>query len=223
MQKQFLAALVTMSSAVAVPLSPSIGAIVSGSATASGGGGFAIITAPTTVDGGNTGSPPTPSVNVQAFSEQQAFVLTSALTVGGVLLGAGTTISSYYVNYFPNTLPNVTAKAASGTITFDAPILAIASTTGDLAATDIFGNPGTTYGGAYSARGLETGDFATFTGDEVNFSVAVSYPGDSFRVLTAQTTQAAQAPEPASWAMMIVGFGAIGAAMRRRKLAVDFA
>ena len=31
------------------------------------------------------------------------------------------------------------------------------------------------------------------------------------------------APEPASWAMMITGFGAIGAAMRRRRTAVSFA
>ena len=30
-------------------------------------------------------------------------------------------------------------------------------------------------------------------------------------------------PEPASWAMMLAGFGAIGAAMRRRQVAVRFA
>ncbi|HMI20550.1 MAG TPA: PEPxxWA-CTERM sorting domain-containing protein [Sphingomonas sp.] len=30
------------------------------------------------------------------------------------------------------------------------------------------------------------------------------------------------APEPASWAMMVVGFGLAGAAMRRRRIAVDF-
>lgn len=33
----------------------------------------------------------------------------------------------------------------------------------------------------------------------------------------------AAVPEPATWAMMIVGFGAVGGAMRRRKVAVSFA
>jgi hypothetical protein len=30
-------------------------------------------------------------------------------------------------------------------------------------------------------------------------------------------------PEPASWAMMIGGFGMVGAAMRRRRTAIRFA
>ena len=37
------------------------------------------------------------------------------------------------------------------------------------------------------------------------------------------TPTSSAAPEPASWAMMIAGFGAIGMAMRRRKVAVSFA
>ncbi|MBO9669954.1 MAG: PEP-CTERM sorting domain-containing protein [Sphingobium sp.] len=30
-------------------------------------------------------------------------------------------------------------------------------------------------------------------------------------------------PEPASWALMIAGFGVVGAGLRRRKLAIRFA
>jgi hypothetical protein len=30
-------------------------------------------------------------------------------------------------------------------------------------------------------------------------------------------------PEPATWAMMVIGFGAVGAAMRRRSVRVRFA
>ena len=37
------------------------------------------------------------------------------------------------------------------------------------------------------------------------------------------SADASAAPEPATWAMMISGFGLIGAAMRRRKFAVRFA
>ena len=33
----------------------------------------------------------------------------------------------------------------------------------------------------------------------------------------------AAVPEPASWALMVLGFGAIGSALRRRKIAVSFA
>ena len=37
------------------------------------------------------------------------------------------------------------------------------------------------------------------------------------------TPTSSAAPEPASWAMMIAGFGLLGAAMRRRKVAMSFA
>lgn len=54
--------------------------------------------------------------------------------------------------------------------------------------------------------------------------IAVSLPGDfdvvpsSGRFVVASTTAtAAAAPEPASWAMLVTGFGLTGAALRRRK------
>ncbi|UAK24031.1 PEPxxWA-CTERM sorting domain-containing protein [Sphingomonas nostoxanthinifaciens] len=50
-------------------------------------------------------------------------------------------------------------------------------------------------------------------------------PGDGTSLVkSAVTITTAAVPEPASWALMLVGFGAAGTAMRsRRKLAVSFA
>lgn len=42
-------------------------------------------------------------------------------------------------------------------------------------------------------------------------------------ITPSQATPAGAVPEPASWAMMMVGFGVVGAAMRRRKAAISFA
>ena len=47
--------------------------------------------------------------------------------------------------------------------------------------------------------------------------IALTYNGPGSLLLPAT------APEPATWAMMITGFGAIGATMRRCKVAVSFA
>ncbi|WP_253717023.1 PEPxxWA-CTERM sorting domain-containing protein [Sphingomonas sp. AP4-R1] len=51
-----------------------------------------------------------------------------------------------------------------------------------------------------------------------------AYPYDSNRGLVTGFNEGASAvPEPASWAMMIGGFGLVGAAMRRRRVSVRFA
>lgn len=42
-------------------------------------------------------------------------------------------------------------------------------------------------------------------------------------VLNSGSVQVTDVPEPASWAMMLVGFGAIGAMVRRRKVSVSYA
>jgi hypothetical protein len=62
-------------------------------------------------------------------------------------------------------------------------------------------------------RGLEDGDIATFTGNRVNTNLSASSPGDYIRVLTVSRA----VPEPATWAMLILGFGAAGSAIRRRR------
>lgn len=45
----------------------------------------------------------------------------------------------------------------------------------------------------------------------------------NFRVASGGFAQAAAVPEPAAWAMFIGGFGLMGSALRRRKVAVSFA
>ena len=51
-----------------------------------------------------------------------------------------------------------------------------------------------------------------------------SYGGPSTNTLNFRIRDAGAVPEPASWALMLAGFGAVGGAMRsRRKAAVTFA
>ncbi len=73
-------------------------------------------------------------------------------------------------------------------------------------------NIGTTFAG--TARSIDFGGTANFTAyDNITFGSAVAGGGTG------------AVPEPATWAMMIGGFGAIGGAMRnrRRKTTVSFA
>ncbi|WP_341850154.1 PEPxxWA-CTERM sorting domain-containing protein [Sphingomonas natans] len=55
--------------------------------------------------------------------------------------------------------------------------------------------------------------------DAIGWNVDFSVLDDpAYRVSTAQlAAQAADVPEPASWALMILGFGAAGCVMRRRR------
>jgi hypothetical protein len=61
-------------------------------------------------------------------------------------------------------------------------------------------------------------DFLDIDGDGVGDQLAVNF---SFRVLGTPITDAI--PEPASWMMMIAGFGLAGASLRRRSVTVRYA
>ncbi|KQT31941.1 hypothetical protein ASG29_08710 [Sphingomonas sp. Leaf412] len=69
-----------------------------------------------------------------------------------------------------------------------------------------------------------------FTGiDLVNFSISGGTPsglsgsGNYFGVDDLQLAASSGVPEPATWALMIMGFGAAGAALRRKKATVSYA
>ena len=91
---------------------------------------------------------------------------------------------------------------------------------------------------AASGGGLQLDDatylYADFSGPQL-FSGSVDMPtfllgnftlfgsdGNSVGTI-AVTSDVAAVPEPASWAMMLVGFGAVGYSLRRRRGAVKFA
>ena len=73
------------------------------------------------------------------------------------------------------------------------------------------------FGGAQSVGRRMTYDFG---GQKVT-SVEFMSSGNSFEFDNIATTSAV--PEPATWAMMITGFGLAGAAMRRRRATLAYA
>jgi len=150
--------------------------------------------------------------NVRAFSEQQNFTLLSALTTdSNGMIAAGTLISSHNVVYDPLNLETVV-----GTVSFSTPILGLIFTTANLSASDYLGLSQVSYLNPFEA-GLEAGsDVVSFIGNTVTFSLRARSPGDTFRVIT-EGVPPAVVPEPESWALLIAGFGLVGATMRRRR------
>ena len=71
-------------------------------------------------------------------------------------------------------------------------------------------NAGNFYG--LKANGIRSARLTTTTPDYVII--------DDFRTSTAPLNPTGPVPEPATWAMMITGFGAVGAMLRRRRQAV---
>ncbi len=148
-----------------------------------------------------------------AFNEKQNVLLGSNLVLdqGGTLM-AGTRVASHGVVFDPSG-----DRTLIGSVTFDRPILGLIWTTNRLVATDaLLGLPDITYNSP-GARGLENRDQpgTSFSGNVLTINDwRASSPGDNLRVLTAAV------PEPATWAMMILGFGLVGLAARRRSAGV---
>lgn len=161
--------------------------------------------------------------NLYAFDEAQNFVLTDELIAnfGLTNVAAGTRVNSHFVFFDP-----LARETLQGTITFDTPVLAAITLRPQLIASNYLGAAGVTYLDPASV-GLEPGvDFITLGSPgannlRLNF-LTTDAPGDHFRVITL-ASGLSPVPEPASWAMLIAGVAAIGAAMRRRaKVAVRY-
>ncbi len=114
-------------------------------------------------------------------------------------------VNSHAVNFDPGK-----GRSVRGTIVFNGPVLGLIWTRARLLATNgILGAVGTTYLTPGNVGFENKTDSATFSGNTVSFNLTASSPGDTFRVLTA-------VPEPDTWAMMLIGFGMISMALRRR-------
>lgn len=180
------------------------GSVISGAVTGgSSGGTFVLIAPPANVGNNNFQSP-----NLFAFNERQNVGLTAPLVtnVGMNPIPAGAGISSHYVFFDP------VSATITGTVDFDADVLAIITSTGDLIASDFLGAPGTNYLSP-GLRGLEPGDSVSISGPrQISLSWGAATPGDYVRVITVTT------PEPASFAAFGVGIVGLGVwrKMRRR-------
>ena len=75
--------------------------------------------------------------------------------------------------------------------------------------------------GGYGLTTRDSGTIAAFTTNEFRFT---GLNGDQYYAMSEFQAFTANVPEPASWAMMVVGFGLAGGALRsRRKVSASFA
>jgi hypothetical protein len=160
----------------------------------------------------------------QGFNEVQDYILTSALSVDGGSIAAGTRIDSHMI--FLNSGPG-----NNGTLitqfnvdwTFDGMILGVMSDRNgnlEVASSEDLGASGTLYPLAgFGARGLEmtagcnvttaTNDCYGILDNVLSLTMRVSEPGDWIRVITADV------PEPSIIALF--GIGLFGIGLMRRK------
>ncbi|WP_432201292.1 PEPxxWA-CTERM sorting domain-containing protein [Erythrobacter sp. W53] len=175
-------------------------AIVMGDVTGGNSGGVFVQETP--LPGFTVGNNQQQSPNLFAFDEVQGFQLTADLAG----IAAGTFVNSHYVYFDPQN-----STTMEGNVTFDGNVLAILTATGQMSATDaLLGNSNVTYQNP-GLRGLESNDSASFAGNQVFVDLRASTPGDYIRVITLSAV-----PEPGTWAMMLLGFFGLGAAMRRK-------
>jgi hypothetical protein len=212
------AALAAFASLSALPAS----ALVVGGAVTGGtsGGTFVLLAAaPAVVGDDSFGSP-----DVFAFDEQQGAVLPFDLLPNiGPLLLAGARFNSHVVAFDP---AGAEARTAEGHVLFDRDIVALFTGRRLLETTaPLFGAPGTSY--QHPAQvGLEL-DIDRVQVDPTNrrrldYFFSTSSPGDMVRVFTfAAPIVESPVPEPSTWALLIAGFGLVGATARRRVRAVQ--
>jgi hypothetical protein len=201
-----------------VPVSPMSAGItgggVSGGSAATAGGTFVLLTPPLTNSFGPTntvGLDNFQSMNLFGFNELQDVVLASNLVVdtGSSPIPAGTAISSHYVFFDPATNEDI-----AGGVAFDTNVLAIITSTTNLANSDFLAAPGVNYAGP-AARGLEAGDSASISPpNHVLVQLYAGSPGDYIRVITRSTKMPGPVViiEPdgtnvvVSWATNLTGF-----------------
>ena len=145
------------------------------------GGQAQVATAPASVNPGAWES----DNSIRVFGETYNTVLTTPLTIGGKTIPAGTKVNSYYVH--ADTVGNAnTDHQYTGSISFGTKILAVATSTADLQATNAkLGKPGVTYSTS-TDQALEHNDAAATgtTVGKVNLDFHVYDTSDAVRVIT---------------------------------------
>lgn len=186
---------------------------VTGGSAFTAGGVFVKLTAPIANPVGppnSVGNDTFQTNNLYGFDEDQNIVLAAALAVdvGSSPLPIGTTVASHYIFFDPNLTQSIV-----GTVNFNSNVLAIITSTGNLANSDFLANTGVNYLNP-TERGLEAGDSVTISGPrQISFNTSAMTPGDYVRVLTEFSPQV---PEPGTASLWVIGLGAM--AFVRKKL-----
>ena len=216
MNKKIVVAVMGLMYAMPVGATIISGTVTGGSAKAAGGT-FVKLTVPLANPFGppnSVGNDNFQSPNLFGFDEDQNIVLAAPLTVdvGSSPIPVGTTVASHYIFFDPGP-----AEQVVGTVNFDAPVLAILTSTGTLAASDFLAKTGVNYLNP-TLRGLEAGDSVTISGpNQILFDTFASSPGDYVRVLTAFSPGAATAPEPGGLALLASGLAGLMRIARKKR------
>ena len=117
---------------------------------------------------------------------------------------------SHYIFFDPDL-----TESMIGTVNFNSNVLAIITSTGNLANSDFLANTGVNYLNP-TERGLEVGDSVTISGPrQISFNTSAMTPGDYVRVLTEFS---AQVPEPGTASLWVIGLGAMVFVRRPRSV-----
>ena len=190
---------------------------VTGGQSADAGGGFVEIL---NTDGLSIGADTFDDHNLYAFNERQNVVSDDVIKVDvGRDILAGEVVASHYLAYDPK------SSGIEAIVTFDAPIIGVATSTNVLAGSDFLMNSAIEYLNP-RARGLEGKDWIQIDPNDPNtlvLSLFASSPGDFIRVFTERSvvaedrgiSETVATPVPA--ASLLFVSGAMALALRRRK------
>ncbi len=163
---------------VCEPQDMTLSGAVTGGSAASAGGTFSQLCEPI----GPVGNDNLQANDLFAFEEAQNVLLDQPVALDNPPMSsipAGTLVSSYYVAFDPGATRDIV-----GSITFPNTILGVATSIETLTDSDVLGNPTATYLNP-GLRGLESDDFASFSGDTLSVTFDAGSPGDYIRVFVA--------------------------------------
>ena len=164
----------------------------------------------------------------RAYTLGFSFSLSQATTIDGLGYWTGGTLSSHQVGIWSSS-GNL---LASGTVSAADPLLGnyrYDSISPLLLGAGNYVIGGQFFGGLFPSdlAGVTTAPNFTWTGDrqiQGGFALPteayLTYGNQGIALVNFSIAQTNAVPEPATWAMMLIGFGAIGASLRRRKAAL---